>query len=296
MDLRVETGRLPVPGETVRGGNFRALPGGKGANQACAVARMGIRCAMIGAVGDDAFGAALLAALREDGVDVTAVRRVCGLATGVAMIAVDDRGQNQIIISAGANDSVAVNDIPAQAAQIRAAKALIVQLEIPLPVVEASLRAASGQGVMTVLNPAPSRELTDDLLGLCDWIIPNEIEASQLTGLRCGNPSDAALVARRLRERSGGRARIVVTLGDVGAWLDSPEFRGLVPGEVVAPVDTVAAGDTFVGAFVARLVEGAGPCEAARFAGAAAAMAVTRPGAQASIPRRSEVDEWLRGR
>lgn len=295
MDLLIETPRLPTPGETVHGRNFRRAAGGKGANQACAVARMGMKCGMVGAVGDDAFGDELIASLRGDGVDVDSVVCRANTASGVAMITVDAAGQNQIVLAAGANDTVSPLDIEQHAAILCASRAVLVQLEIPIPAAEAALHQAKLGRALSVLNPAPYVELSDELLRLCDWIIPNEIEAGQLAGVTVRSVNDAALASRRLRERSGG-ARIAVTLGAAGVWLDAPEFSGHVPGFAVRAVDTVAAGDTFIGAFITRLVEGATPHEAARFACAAAAISVTRQGAQASIPRRSEVDAWLRER
>lgn len=295
MDLLVDAPKLPEPGETVHGRSFRRSPGGKGANQACAVARMGIKCAMLGAVGNDAFGEELLAGLREDGVDVTAVRRVPETATGVAMITVDADGQNQIVVAAGANALVSPQDIEQHASLLRDSKAIIAQLEISLAAVEVALRQAKQGRAITVLNPAPCAELSGEFLGLCDWIIPNEIEAGQLAGVTVRSVEYAAFAASRLRQRSGG-ARIAVTLGAAGVWIEAPEFSGHIHGFAVQAVDTVAAGDTFIGAFVTRLVEGANPRDAARFACAAAAISVTRPGAQASVPRRSEVDAWLRER
>lgn len=295
MDLMVDAPCLPQPGETVRGWNFRRSSGGKGANQACAVARMGMRCSMIGAVGDDWFGDELLASLRGAGIDVAAVTRRANTSSGVAMITVDVAGQNQIILAAGANDTVNPLQIAQHGAILRESKAVLVQLEIPLDAVEAALFQARQGGALVVLNPAPCAKLGDELLRLCDWIIPNEIEAGQLAGVTVRTTDDAALAARNLRERSGG-AGVAVTLGAAGVWLASSEFTGHIPGFAVQAVDTVAAGDTFIGAFTVRLVEGAGPHEAARFASAAAAISVTRPGAQASIPTRGEVDAWLRDR
>lgn len=295
MDLMVDAPSLPQPGETVRGWNFRLSPGGKGANQACAVARMGMKCAMVGGVGDDSFGDELLASLRGDGIDVSAVMCRTDISSGVAMITVDVAGQNQIILAAGANGTVSPLEIAQHGAILRESKAVLVQLEIPLDAGEAALHHAKQGGVLAVLNPAPYVELSDELLRLCDWIISNEIEAGQLAGVTVRTTDDAALAAQNLRERSGG-ARVAVTLGAAGVWLASPEFTGLIPGFTVEAVDTVAAGDTFIGAFVTRLVEGTGPQEAARFASAASAISVTRRGAQASIPTRSEVGAWLRDR
>lgn len=295
MDLLIDSPQLPLPGETVRGENFRRSAGGKGANQACAVARMGGRCAMLGAVGDDSFGEELLAGLRGDGVDVSAVRRVTSVPTGVALITIDAAGQNQIVIAPGANGTVSVDDISRHAHLLRTAKVVVAQLEIPLPAVEAALRLGRESGALTVLNPAPALPLGDELLRLCDWIIPNEIEAGQLSGISVHSRADARPAAQRLRQRSGGRG-VVVTLGADGVWLETREFSGHIPGFPVEAVDAVAAGDTFVGAFVSELVESVAPADAARFACAAAAISVTRPGVQASVPRRHEVEVWLRGR
>jgi len=292
MDLMVDAPSLPQPGETVRGRNFHRSPGGKGANQACAAARMGIKCALIGAVGDDLFGDELLASLRGDEIEVAAVMRRANTSSGVAMITVDDAGQNQIVLAAGANDTVSPSEIARHSAILWESKAVIAQLEIPLDAVEAALRQAKQGRALAVLNPAPYAELSDELLRLCDWIIPNEIEAIQLADMTVRSAEDASLAAQNLRKRSGG-ACIAVTLGAAGVWVEAPEFSGHIPGFAVQAVDTVAAGDVFIGAFVTRLVEGADPRDAARFACAAAAISVTRRGAQASIPRRSEVDAWL---
>ena len=293
MDLFIETARLPSPGETVLGRNFRRAPGGKGANQAVTIARMGGECAMVGAVGDDSFCQEMLANLRAAGVDTNAVARRAGAASGVAMIAVDANGQNQIIVASGANGTLSPDDIARHAALFRRSKAVVVQLETPLPAVEAALRVGREAGALTVLNPAPCLELSDDLLRLCDWIVPNEIEAAQLGGVTVRGTADAATASKKLRERSGG-AKVLVTLGADGAWLDTDAFAGDVPGFKVQAVDTVGAGDTFIGAFVTRLIEGAEAREAARFGCAAAALAVTRRGAQEGIPFRAEVEAWMR--
>lgn len=295
MDLLIDAPQLPSPGETVRGRNFRRSPGGKGANQACAVARMGVHCSMLGAVGNDPFGDELIAGLGADGVDVSAVRRIAETATGVAMITIDAAGQNQIVLAPGANDVLSPDDISRHSRLLRGSRAVIAQLEIPVATVTAALREARQGGALAVLNPAPCVALDDEVLGLCDWIIPNEIEAGQLVGRTVRSPEEARLAALELRRRSDG-AGIAVTLGAEGVWLETREFSGLISAFAVRAVDTVAAGDTFIGAFVARLVEGATPVEAARMGCAAAAIAVTRPGAQASVPHRAEVEARLRER
>jgi ribokinase len=292
MDLFIETDRLPATGETVAGRNFRRAPGGKGANQAVAVARLGHRCAMIGAVGADAFGDELVAGLRTDGVDVTGVSRHRDSATGCAMIVVDSEGQNQIVVSPGANGLLALADLETHAALFRASRAVIVQLETPLTVAEAALRLACKSGVMTVFNPAPATNGSQSLLSLCDWVVPNESEASALTGLRVDSAEEAATAASLLKSKFGCR-NVAITLGARGAWLDTESFVGLVEGKAVDAIDTVGAGDAFIGALVTRLVGGAEPSEAGRFACAAAALSVTRRGAQASMPTRQEVELFL---
>jgi ribokinase len=209
------------------------------------------------------------------------------------MIAVDANGQNQIVVASGANQTLSPDDIARHAALFQRSKAVVVQLETPLPAVEAALRLGREAGALTMLNPAPCLELSDDLLRCCDWIVPNEIEASQLSGVTIRDRADVTAASTKLRRRSGG-ANVLITLGADGAWLDADAFAGGVPGYKVEAVDTVGAGDTFIGAFVTRLVEGAAAQEAARFSCAAAALAVTRRGAQAGIPFRAEVEEWLR--
>lgn len=292
MDLFIEVPRFPAPGEAIHGHNFRRAPGGKGANQAFAVARLGQPAAMIGAVGQDAFGDEMVANLAALGVDLRGVVRRAGVASGTAMIVLDATGQNQIVVANGANDTLTADDVNRMSAQFRASRAIITQLETTAAAAEATLRLARETGTLTVLNPAPFTPVPDEWLAWCDWIIPNEGEAAKLSSLPVGDLASAAAAARQIQTRSG-RARVAVTLGPEGVWLDTPEFAGHIPGVRVTAVDTVGAGDTFIGAFITRLVEGAEPREAARFACAAAAIAVTRRGAQTSIPTRAEVEALL---
>ena len=293
MDLFIETPRFPAPGEAILGKNFRRAPGGKGANQAYAVARLGLPAAMIGAVGQDMFGDEMVANLMEIGVSTRGVARRETVASGTAMVILDASGQNQIVVANGANDTLTPADVLAQRDVFQKSRAVIVQLETPLDAVEATLRLARECRVPAILNPAPFAPVGDALLHLCDWIIPNENEAAKLTGVDVRDAATAASAAVALKLRSAC-PRVLVTLGANGVWVDTPEFTGHVPGFKVQAVDTVGAGDTFIGAFVTRLVEGAGPREAARFGCAAAAIAVTRRGAQASIPTRREVEAWLK--
>jgi ribokinase len=293
MDLFLEAERLPAPGETVLGRNFRRSPGGKGANQAVAISRLGGTCAMIGTVGNDDFGQEMLANLRAAGVEASGVMRRAGTVSGVALITVGPDGQNQIVVAGGANETLSPEDIARHAALFRRSKAVVTQLEVPLPAVEAALRAGRESGAFTVLNPAPCLELGDGLLQLCDWIVLNEIEAARLSGVTVAGRVGADAASKKLRRRSGG-ANVLITLGPDGAWLEMDSFTGHVPAFTVEAIDTVGAGDTFIGAFVTRLVEGAAPRDAACFGCAAAALSVTRRGAQAGIPLRAEVEAWLR--
>jgi ribokinase len=292
MDLCVETGRFPKPGETILGRTFRQTPGGKGANQACALARLGAPVQLIGCVGDDAFGREMAASLSAFGAGLDGLVHRIDASSGVAFILVDDRGENQIIVVSGANAMLSVDDIHRHAVLIRQSKAVVAQLEVPLSAVEAALTIGRDAGALTILNPAPAQPLGDEWLKLCDWIIPNEIEAARLLGQRPEESTDARQLSAMLRRRAPGTG-VVITLGAAGAWLDHREERVLIPAFPVQAVDTVGAGDAFVGAFAARMVEGASAREAVEFAAAAAALAVTRVGAQAGLPTRSEVEKLL---
>lgn len=293
MDLFIEVPRFPAPGETLFGKNFRHAPGGKGANQAYTIARMGQPAAIIGALGRDAFGEEMAANLKDVGVNTTGVVWRKDVASGVGMVTLDASGQNQIIVANGANDTLAAEDVRQQAALIKQSKALVTQLETPLESVEAALMLAREAGIPAILNPAPFSPVPDALLALCDWIIPNEIEAAKLSGLEVRDGQSAARAAAAIRKRSRC-PNILVTLGANGVWIDTPHHSLHVPGFKVSAVDTVGAGDTFIGAWVTKLVEGADIREAVRFGCAAAAIAVTRRGAQASIPTRAEVEEFLK--
>jgi ribokinase len=294
MDFVFSVDRLPLPGETILGRDFRTIPGGKGANQAYAVARMGEAAAIIGAVGQDTFGDEMLANLQAVGVNTSGVARRTDVASGTAMVTLDAAGENTIIVANGANDTLSAADVTRNAALIRQSRALVVQLETPLESVEAVLRLAREAGVPAILNPAPYSPVPDALLALCDWIISNEIEAAKLSGVEVRDDKDAARAVEVIRRRSKC-ANILATLGSNGVWLDTPRHRCHVPGFKVDAVDTVGAGDTFIGAFVTKLVEGADEREAVKFGCAAAAIAVTRRGAQASIPTRDEVERFLAG-
>ncbi|ROQ98534.1 ribokinase [Streptomyces sp. 2132.2] len=286
MDLVAYVPKAPRLGETVTGSAFRTAPGGKGANQAVAAARSGGEVVMIGAVGADEFGVRLRSALTAAGVETAALRTVEG-ASGTAHITVDDEGGNSIIVIPGANGGVTGLEA-GDAARIGAADLLLLQLELPMEAVLAGASAARAQGVRTVLTPAPARMLPHELLGLVDLLVPNEHEAAALTGFT--DPLGAAeALLREVPE-------VVVTLGAAGVLYAA---RGQEPLTVPAPrvraVDTTAAGDTFVGALAVALGEGRPMPQALRWASAAAALSVQRPGAQDSMPTRAETDAFAAG-
>ena len=293
MDLVVRTPRLPRPGETIIGREFITAPGGKGANQAVAAAKLGASVSMVGRVGADDFGRALRGNLRAVGADDTHVFVEESAATGIAIIEVEDSSQNTIVVAPGANGHVTPVDVDAARSAITSAHGLIVQLEIPLDAVLHALRLARRASILTVLNPAPAQPLSSELLGLADVLIPNEIEASLLTGLEVRDFESAERAARQLHER--GARVVVITLGEQGsvAW-DGNVVKGVSPFAVKA-IDTTAAGDAFVAALTVARADGHDLDAALREASAAGALAATILGAQPSMPTRAELDEFLKG-
>ena len=283
LDLVVRVARPPGPGETVTGSDVFRNPGGKGANQAVAAARLGRRVAMVGCVGDDAAGRELLESLTGAEVDTARVRVVDGVPSGTAFITVADDGENQIVVSPGANARLTAADVAAAGAALAAAAVTLLQLEVPLEAVAAAAGAAGGR---VVLNPAPVRDLPEDLLAKVDVLVPNRVELAQLAG--AGVPEtveDAATLAGRLPARA-----VVVTLGGDGALVVEDGRVGHVPAVPVRPVDTTAAGDAFCGGLADALAGGAGLQEAARRAVRVAAAACLRPGAQASLPTPADLE------
>ncbi|MBN1979771.1 MAG: ribokinase [Anaerolineae bacterium] len=290
MDLIARAPRIPQPGETILGGDFCTAPGGKGANQAVAAARLGAQVSMVGRVGSDAFAQTLLASLAAAGVDHRHVIQDAQAATGVALIVVDDRGQNSIVVAPGANARLSPADVDAARAAIAAAGVLLLQLESPLEAVARAAELAHAHGVTVVLNPAPARKLPTALLALVDVLVPNESETAILAGLPDGVQVEAQAMA--LLDLGVGAA--LLTLGERGALLAQPGSIEHVPAFRVTPVDTTAAGDAFVGGFAAALAEGRSPVEAVRWGCAAGALATTKLGAQPSLPTRQEVEALLK--
>ncbi len=289
MDFVAQVERLPLPGETVLGGGFRTIPGGKGANQACAAGRLGGRVRMVGRVGDDDFGEQLRGSLQAAGVDVQAVSSTDATPSGVALIIVQADGQNQIVVAGGANGCLTPSDVETTLADIEVGY-LLLQLETPLDTVEAAAAIGRRRGLTVILDPAPACVLPARLLACVDILTPNEIEALTLLGRRDSTVSleQAPDVARALRDLGVGTA--ILKLGENGAFVSSATEHQHVAVPRVGVVDSTAAGDTFNGALAVALAEGKTVGEAIAFANAAASLSVTRFGAQASIPTRAEVD------
>jgi ribokinase len=290
MDLVAHTRQIPVPGQTVTGAGFDTTPGGKGANQAVAAARLGYPVQMVGAVGEDVFGQALLDNLAGAGVGTAAVQRVPG-PSGVAPILVAENGENSIVVVPGANGKVDPASIDRQAALIRSAGMVLCQLELPIETVIHTLALCAAAGVPVMLDPAPAAALPDETFRQVAWFTPNETEAA----FYLGETLSAEDGAQRLLAR--GLHGVVLKRGAEGAFVAVADGKAawVKPFHVEA-VDTVGAGDCFNGAFAVSLLEGKDPWTAARFASAAAAISVTRRGAQASMPSRAEVDAFLAAR
>ena len=287
IDLVLHCAQLPLPGQTLTGRDFRCEPGGKGANQAVAAARLGARVVFVGCVGDDAFGAQSAAGLRAEGVDLTHLSVIAHCATGVAMIAVEDSGQNHIVLGPGANAALSVALVEAATRAIGTAALLICQLESPLASVERAVAIARAAGVPVWLNPAPAQPLPEALLQQVDLLIPNEGEAALLAGLSVQGRAAAVQAATQLR--AAGCGTVLVTLGGDGVLQVDAHGVQHHPAQAVAAMDTTGAGDTFIGALAAATAEGQ-PFEAAiAFAQRAAAFSVQRRGAQAAMPRRDDL-------
>lgn len=293
MDLVARTSSLPVPGETLLGSSFATVPGGKGANQAVAVARLNVPTVMVGRVGGDAFGQTLLTSLQMAGVETTDVLVDEAQHSGVAMIAVDDHSENFIIVIPGANGAIDASDVDRLTHHLPGAVALLLQFEIPLPVVLVAAETAHKAGVRVILDPAPARsDLPGELYSYISIITPNAIEAARLVGFPVNDLATAAQAAITLQKR--GVETVVIKLGATGVFCATPDDSFFVPAFSVQAIDTVAAGDAFNGGLTAALAEGLSMREAITWGVATGALSATKAGAQSSLPDRTTVEAFLK--
>jgi ribokinase len=286
IDLVVRTLRHPKIGETVLGYDFNTYPGGKGANQAVAAARLGASVMMIGRVGSDSFGDTLLSTVKANGVDIMHISRDRSTPTGVGFITVDDLGQNTIVVASGANGTITPEEIKMAEAAFIGAGVLLLQLECPINVVEKAIEIAQRHNVRIVLNPAPAQLLDAHLLQQVDFLVPNQSELLLLAGQESTGAAIDFLT-------SVGVKQLVITMGEAGALVVAGGNQVHIPAFHIQAVDTTAAGDAFAGAFAVALMEGRTILEAARWGNAAGALAVMRAGAQPSLPDRENLDRFL---
>jgi ribokinase len=294
-DVAFRAARLPAWGETIMGSGFALGPGGKGSNQAVAAARAGAKVQMVSKLGDDTFGHLARETWAEAGVDAS-LTGTCSAATGAAAILIDEaRGENAIIVVPGACFTLTPQEIDSMADSIRAARILLVQLELPIATVQRGLTIAREAGVATILNPAPApaSPLPDSIFALCDYLIPNETEAALLTGMPVESVEQAKAAAAALQSR--GARTVILTLGERGALVCAPGAEpALVPSfKAGAVVETTGAGDAFCGGFAAALAENQPLLDAVRFGCATAGISVTRHGTAPSMPKRAEIDALL---
>lgn len=287
MDMVVKTSHIPQPGETVLGGSFLMNPGGKGANQAVAVARLGGDVTFIGKIGDDIFGKQSSQLFDEEGVDTNGILSDHNTPSGIALITVDEQGENSIVVAPGANAHLEPGDVEKALDNYPDSKILLVQLEIPMRTVEHAARIARHRGMQVILNPAPANSMVPGMFDLIDIITPNVNEAEMLSGVRIVDVSSARQAAESIHQQ--GVKHVIVTLGKDGAALLEDGMFYHIPAPSVETVDTTAAGDVFNGALAVAVGEGKILTDAVAFACRAASIAVTRMGAQSSIPFRNEV-------
>jgi ribokinase len=287
MDLVIRTPRYPEYGENLLGSDFNTYPGGKGANQAVAAARLGASVKIVGRVGTDAFGDTLLQTVIQSGVETSYIQRDAQAATGVAVIIVDSHGQNTIVVAHGANDHLTPEHVTAAEEAFEQATVLVLQFEIPLPATSRAIQLGRKHGARIVLNPGPARVVDAAFLSEVDYLIPNQNELAALTGMTSIPEAVNAL-------RSWGVQNVVVTLGSDGVLVVEDDREVHLPAHRVQVVDTTAAGDTFVGALAVALNEDLPTRQAAAWANAAGALAVTKAGAQPSLPTRDELNAFIK--
>ena len=290
-DMIIKMSRIPKPGETVIGGEFSTAAGGKGANQAVSAARAGGKVVLIARIGDDMFGTKAIYGFVQDGINIDNIITDKNAPSGVALIFVDEKGENSIAVASGANANLSPEDIKAAQKKIASAGMLLMQLEIPIETVKTAAEIASSNGVQVILNPAPACPLGDDILRHISIITPNENEAELLTGIKVEDEHGAAEAADALLAK--GINTVLITLGCRGVYVAASDFKGIVPGFKVKAEDTTAAGDVFNGVLAVSLAENIPLVDAVRFSNAAAALSVTKLGAQPSAPSREEIEDFL---
>jgi len=286
-DMVIKSDKLPVPGETVIGGSFLMNPGGKGANQAVAAAKLGATVTFIGRVGDDIFGKQAIQSFQREGINTDYISNDTENPSGVALILVDGNGENIISVASGANANLKIAEVEKVLDLIQADDIVLLQLEIPIAIVEFSITECWKKGAFIILNPAPAKTLSEDVYKYIKIITPNETEAELLTGIRVIDEDTAGQAAHKLHEK--GIANVIITLGEKGAYFHNEEIQQLIPSPSVKAFDTTAAGDVFNGALAVALSENMDFGQAISFACKAASISVTRMGAQASVPLRKEI-------
>lgn len=290
-DLLARTPRMPIKGETILGGPFYMGPGGKGANQAVAAARLGANVSIVVKIGQDMFGDQALANLQREGISTDYVLRSAESHTGVALILVDAQGENEIVVAAGANALLTPTDVDSARQAIVRSNILLVELEVAIETIERAVRIAHEARVKVLLNPAPGRELSPDILRMVDVLTPNETEAQIITGLPVRDLNEAEVAAHKLLALGVGA--VVITLGAQGALAVTATGAQHVHGQSVKVVDTTGAGDAFSGALAVTLAEDRDLLSAVVFSNAAAALQVTRLGTAPAMPNRTEVEAFL---
>lgn len=286
-DLVIETTQFPKPGETVMGGAFHTFAGGKGANQAVACARLGGNAYFIAKVGNDDFGKTAIEGFKKDGIHTDYIFKTSEYPSGVAVILINSQGENEIVVSPGANSQLNSSDLDSAKHIIAESDLILAQLEVPLQTVEHLLKISTKLNKKVILNPAPATPLSDEILSSLYVITPNETEAEILTGIKVTNESSASQAASVLIDK--GVKNVIITLGEKGAYFKSASEAFLVPTNKVDVIDTTAAGDTFNGALTVALAEEKSFKEAIKIANLAAGLSVSKLGAQASVPFRSEL-------
>jgi ribokinase len=293
-DMIIKLERIPRPGETVLGGEFSIAPGGKGANQAVSAARAGGNVVFIARVGDDIFGEKAVKGFIQDGINVNYIIPDKNAPSGVALIFVDKKGENSIAVAPGSNANLSPDNIKKASDVMAESLIMLIQLEIPIETVKTAVEVAYENKVSVILNPAPAQQLDDDLLKKIDIITPNETEVEILTGIKIEDGKSIEKAGNMLLEK--GIKTVLITIGKRGVYVINRDFKGIISSFDVKPVDTTAAGDVFNGVLAVALSENMSLKDAVRFSNAAAALSVTKLGAQTSAPFRAEIDSFLRER